>query len=108
MYCAHAFPADTLYACTTFGWLEKDTLMWQQITAIILNPAFPGWTAPLRFNPDRFEEFASFAVTVCCAWVVSSVLVDGYSLRSTAGEHLHLFALLQQSFTCDTGTIKEC
>ena len=59
-----------------------------QITAIILHPDFPGWTAPLHFNYVRFEEFISFLLTVCCSWVVASLLVGNYTLKSTSGEIL--------------------
>lgn len=58
--------------------------LYKQITAIILHPRFPGWSAPLHFNYVRFEEFAAFAVTICGAWVLSCLLTDGYTLSSTA------------------------
>lgn len=56
-----------------------------QITAIILNPSFPGWLAPMHFNPIRFEEFLSFAITVCGTWVGASLLVGGYKANATSG-----------------------
>lgn len=57
-----------------------------QITAIILTPNFPGWLAPMHFNPTRFEEFLSFAITVCGTWVGASWLVGGYKANATSGE----------------------
>lgn len=42
-----------------------------QITALIFLPSFPGWLAPLAFNPVRFLEFFSFAVTLIGTWVAS-------------------------------------
>ncbi|KAK9816549.1 hypothetical protein WJX72_001810 [[Myrmecia] bisecta] len=58
--------------------------LYKQITALILMPSFPGWLAPLQFNPTRFEEFLSFAITVCCTWGFSSLLVGNYHNSSTA------------------------
>jgi len=55
-----------------------------QITAIILMPSFPGWLAPMHFNPIRFEEFLSFAITVCGTWVGASLLVGGYKSNATS------------------------
>ncbi len=57
-----------------------------QITAIILLPSFPGLLAPLAFNPLRFEEFASFAATVCGTWVAVGLLTGAYRTNSTSGE----------------------
>lgn len=57
-----------------------------QITAIILMPNFPGWLAPMHFNPTRFEEFLSFAITVCGTWVGAAWLVGGYKANATSGE----------------------
>ena len=42
-----------------------------QITALIFLPSFPGWLAPLAFNPVRFLEFFSFAATLLGTWVAS-------------------------------------
>lgn len=42
-----------------------------QITAIIFLPNFPGWLAPLAFNPVRFLEFFSFAATLLGTWVAT-------------------------------------
>ncbi len=56
-----------------------------QITAIILLPSFPGMLAPLAFNPLRFEEFASFAATVCGTWVAVGLLTGAYRTNSTSG-----------------------
>lgn len=60
--------------------------MYTQITAIILMPTFPGWLAPMHFNPTRFEEFLSFAITVCGTWVGASWLVGGYKANATSGD----------------------
>lgn len=57
-----------------------------QITAIILMPNFPGWLAPMHFNPTRFEEFLSFAITVCGTWVGAAWLVGGYKANATSGD----------------------
>ena len=57
-----------------------------QITAIILTPNFPGWLAPMHFNPTRFEEFLSFAITVCGTWVGAAWLVGGYKANATSGD----------------------
>ncbi len=58
---------------------------YKQITAIMLLPSFPGVLAPLRFNPVRFEEFASFAATLCGTWVGVALLLGAYSRESTSG-----------------------
>ncbi|KAL3142272.1 hypothetical protein ABBQ38_002615 [Trebouxia sp. C0009 RCD-2024] len=60
--------------------------LYKQITAIILTPSFPGWLAPMHFNPTRFEEFLSFAITVCGTWVGASWLVGGYKANATSGD----------------------
>lgn len=64
-----------------------------QITAIILMPSFPGWLAPMHFNPVRFEEFLSFAITVCGTWVGASLLVGGYKSTATSGTYTLLNAV---------------
>ena len=66
---------------------KANHLAWcMQITAIILTPNFPGWLAPMHFNPTRFEEFLSFAITVCGTWVGASWLVGGYKANATSGD----------------------
>lgn len=57
-----------------------------QITALILHPTFPGWLAPLKFNLTRFEELASFAITLVASWIIACLLVGGYRTTATAGE----------------------
>lgn len=42
-----------------------------QITALIFLPSFPGWLAPLAFNPVRFLEFFSFTATLLGTWVAA-------------------------------------
>lgn len=42
----------------------------------------------MRFNPVRFEELLSFAGTLCCAWVMSSLLIGGYRTHATSGAKL--------------------
>lgn len=59
-----------------------------QITAIILNPSFPGWLEPLQFNPARFGELASFATTLTVSWVLSSLLVGGYQSTASSGTYV--------------------
>lgn len=51
----------------------------RQIAAIVLSPTFPGWLAPLSFNPLRFVEFANFAGMLVASWVVAATLTGGYS-----------------------------
>ncbi len=55
-----------------------------QITALIFLPTFPGWLAPLHFNPDRFSEFAGFAATLVGTWVATGLLTGGYRTDATA------------------------
>lgn len=57
---------------------------WKQLSAIVLSPTFPGWLAPLSFNPLRFIEFASFVLTLCGSWVAASLLVGNYRTASTS------------------------
>ena len=45
--------------------------MCAQITALIFLPSFPGWLAPLAFNPVRFLEFFSFTATLLGTWVAA-------------------------------------
>ena len=49
----------------------------------------------MRFNPVRFEELLSFAGTLCCAWVMSSLLIGGYRTHATSGADLGTRDLLQ-------------
>jgi hypothetical protein len=57
-----------------------------QITSLLFLPDFPGWTAPLHFNPIRFEELAIFCITLCVCWVSACGVVGGYRTGATAGE----------------------
>lgn len=57
---------------------------YKQIAAIVINPGFEGWSAPLRFNPTRFEEFAGFVVSVCGTWIAASTLLGGYKRDATS------------------------
>ncbi len=77
-----------------------------QITAIILMPSFPGWLAPMHFNPTRFEEFLSFAITVCGTWVGASLLVGGYKSNATSGESLSC-STTSKSMCCSWGLSPE-
>lgn len=58
--------------------------LYKQITAIIFLPNFPGWLAPLAFNPVRFLEFFSFAATLLGTWVATGLLTGGYRFAATA------------------------
>lgn len=55
-----------------------------QITAIIFLPNFPGWLAPLHFNPTRLLEFVSFATTLVGTWVAAGMLTGGFRFAATA------------------------
>ena len=79
-----------LTACFDITIPMRAILAMLQITAIILMPTFPGWLAPMHFNPIRFEEFLSFAVTVCGTWAGSSLLVGGYKSNATSGDLVNL------------------
>jgi hypothetical protein len=57
--------------------------LYKQITALIFLPSFPGWLAPLAFNPVRFLEFFSFAATLIGTWVGSGMLTGGYRFTAT-------------------------
>lgn len=59
---------------------------YKQIAAVVTNPAFPGWLSPLKFNPLRFEEFASLTLTLIGTWVCCAFLTGGY--RSDAASNL--------------------
>ena len=56
-----------------------------QITSLLFLPDFPGWTAPLHFNPVRFEELVIFVITICVCWVSACGIVGGYRTQATAG-----------------------
>lgn len=47
-------------------------------------PSFPGWLAPMHFNPLRFEEFISFAVTVVGTWIGSCWVAGAYRSNATS------------------------
>lgn len=59
--------------------------LWKQITAIIFLPTFPGWLAPLAFNPIRFVEFGAFAATLVGTWVACATLVGAYKMEASSG-----------------------
>lgn len=52
--------------------------LYKQIMAIVMAPSFPGWLAPLHFDPVRFEELVGFIVTVAGTWVACSSLLGDY------------------------------
>lgn len=52
--------------------------LYKQIMAIVMAPSFPGWLAPLHFDPVRFEELVGFIVTVAGTWVACSTLLGDY------------------------------
>eukprot|EP00884_Botryococcus_braunii_P022712 jgi/Botrbrau1/9124/Bobra.160_3s0001.1 len=58
--------------------------LYKQITALIFLPSFPGWLAPLSFNPVRFLEFVAFTITLVASWSLASLLVGGYRISATA------------------------
>lgn len=58
--------------------------LYKQITALIFLPNFPGWLAPLAFNPVRFLELFSFAATLMGTWVASGYLTGGYRYTATS------------------------
>ena len=57
---------------------------YKQIAALVISPAFPGWLAPLEFNPIRFAEFASFWLTLTGTWVAVGLLTTAYSANAAA------------------------
>ena len=89
-WCANTAPTSIIYTVSIKPfrgrrWILHRAHFHVQITAIILQPHFPGLLAPLTFNPLRFAEFASFSATVVGTWVGVSLLVGGYKTNSTAG-----------------------
>lgn len=48
--------------------------LYKQIAAITYSPTFPGWLAPLSFNPTRFLELLSFTTTLLGTWVAVGAL----------------------------------
>jgi hypothetical protein len=57
-----------------------------QITSLLFLPDFPGWIAPLHFNPVRFEELLIFIFTLCVSWVSACGILGGYKTVATSGE----------------------
>lgn len=57
-----------------------------QITSLLFLPDFPGWTAPLHFNPVRFEELLILIITLCVSWVSACGILGGYKTVATSGE----------------------
>jgi hypothetical protein len=53
--------------------------LYKQITSIVLSPQFPGWFAPINYNPIRFVEFTGFAATLVTSWLLAAYLTGGYS-----------------------------
>lgn len=78
--------------------------LWKQITAIIFLPTFPGWLAPLTFNPIRFVEFAAFAATLVGTWVACATLVGGYKLEASSGVRGNAAHILCQVLFTDLPT----
>eukprot|EP00879_Flechtneria_rotunda_P004029 GHRR01004271.1.p1 GENE.GHRR01004271.1~~GHRR01004271.1.p1 ORF type:complete len:303 (+),score=81.37 GHRR01004271.1:243-1151(+) len=64
--------------------------LYKQIASIVLSPGFPGWFAPLSFNPLRFAEFANFAGMLLAAWVVAAGITGGYRGASSSSIPLAL------------------
>eukprot|EP01025_Chloroclados_australasicus_P041675 TRINITY_DN44328_c0_g2_i2.p2 TRINITY_DN44328_c0_g2~~TRINITY_DN44328_c0_g2_i2.p2 ORF type:complete len:284 (+),score=19.77 TRINITY_DN44328_c0_g2_i2:84-854(+) len=52
---------------------------YKQVSSMVFLPDFPGWLAPLQFNPTRFTEFVVFVLTMCATWTASTVVFGGYS-----------------------------
>ena len=53
---------------------------YKTIIALVLLPSFPGWMAPLHFNPIRFIEYFSFVLTVIGTWVSVGWLLEAYTI----------------------------
>jgi hypothetical protein len=51
----------------------------------VLAPDFPGWLAPLHFNPNRWFEFVSFTCTLTASWVLAAALTGGLSYAASRG-----------------------
>ncbi|EIE20862.1 hypothetical protein COCSUDRAFT_6943, partial [Coccomyxa subellipsoidea C-169] len=58
--------------------------LYKQITSLLFLPDFPGWTAPLHFNPVRFEELLIFIFTLCVSWVSACGILGGYKTVATS------------------------
>ena len=71
-----------------------------QITSLLFLPDFPGWTAPLHFNPIRFEELAIFCITLCVCWIGACGVVGGYRTGATASERAACFGSLKVPLAC--------
>lgn len=56
----------------------------KQIDALILAPTFPGWFAPLHFNPERFLEFTAFAATLVGTWLATGAVIGAYKFDATS------------------------
>ncbi|CAG9461247.1 unnamed protein product [Pedinophyceae sp. YPF-701] len=56
--------------------------LWRQLASIALAPDFPGWLAPLAFNPGRFVELANFVATLAGTWAAASLILGGYRRES--------------------------
>lgn len=57
--------------------------LYKQIASIVTSPSFPGWLAPLSFNPDRWYEFVSFTCTLSASWLLAAALTGGLSYESS-------------------------
>ncbi|KAK9909820.1 hypothetical protein WJX75_007948 [Coccomyxa subellipsoidea] len=58
--------------------------LYKQITSLLFLPDFPGWIAPLHFNPVRFEELLIFIFTLCVSWVSACGILGGYKTVATS------------------------
>lgn len=56
---------------------------YKQISALVLAPGFPGWLAPLKFNPVRLAEFASLVICLTGTWIASGYLFGGFKTDAT-------------------------
>jgi hypothetical protein len=65
--------------------------VYKQLTAIILCRTFPGWLAPLSFNPSRILELLSFAGTLTGTWLAVGLLVGAYRTDATSDVPTALF-----------------
>ena len=57
---------------------------------VLSDPAFPGWLAPIRSDPDRLANTFNFASSWAVAWIAAALLTGAFTTGLDDGERVGL------------------